>query len=182
MSKESDQNIEIYHQALQLMEQNSQLRDAMYQSVADRVTLTTRFGLFMLIVIAISIYLLLNTLNSQVILMLDGIVTMNKSFSSVSSNMLLIQQDMYNINKKTQDMGHIRNSTQSVAKTLKGIHYSIADASVSMNKINTGMQYIDQSMYEVNQNIFPLSNNIFSISRDMYRISQPFESFNSLLP
>lgn len=182
MSKESTHNIEIYHQALQLMEENSSLRDHMYVRIAERVTMVTRFGLFMLIIIAISIYLLLNTLNSQVVHMLSGIETMNQSFSSVKTDMQKIQQDMNNIRSKSIHMIDIRDSTESVAQTLKNIQYSVSEASNSIRRISFGMHYVDQSMAQVNQNIYPLSLDMSNISRDMYSISEPFEAFNELIP
>jgi hypothetical protein len=182
MPNESTQNIELYHQALQLMEQNSKLRDDMYRNIAERVTLTTRFGLFMLIIIAISIYLLLKTLNSQVVQMLDGVQTMNVSFDSVSANMKRIEHNMANIELQTRHMGKIKSSTESVALSLEDIKYSMTEASLSIHRINQGMRYVDLSMFEVNQNFYPLSSNIYNISRDMFKISEPFENFNSLFP
>ncbi len=182
MPKDDPQSLQIYHQALSLMEENSELRDKMYLRVADRLTLVSRFGMFMLVVIAISIYLLLNTLNSQVVHMLDGIITMNKSFDSVNANMQRIEQDMDNVQLKFRLIDDIMGNTRSIARNIGEIRFSLNQTSENIDDITIGMQYVDQVMYNVNQTMYPISYDMYSMSRDMYDIAEPFDAFNRLFP
>jgi len=182
MTSNHNNKDDTFEQMLRLLAEHADHRNLMHTRVAERVTMVTRFGLFMLVIIAISIYLLLNTLNSQVIHMLDGIETMNASFKQFDTNMAHIRRDLHNIEQQTNLMRNINNNTKQISLTMLGVHQSILRASQSIQHIRLGMQYVDQSMQQANQNLYPLTTNVYGISRDMDRVGDPFDTFNSFMP
>jgi hypothetical protein len=181
-SANTENNDLLFQQSLQLMEQNAQFRNQLYIRVAERVTMITRFGLLMLVIIAVSIYLLLNTLNSQVIHMFEGVRTMNQSFTQVVGNMGQIQGDLEAISLQTSLMPDIAQHTGDVARTMLEVDLAIDQAYDSIHRIRLGMQTIDQSMQQTNRQMYPLTRNIYGISHDMGKVSDPFETFNRLFP
>ncbi len=182
MASEQSQNSDTVIKALELIEENNQLRTDMHIRVAERVTMTSRFGMLMLVIIAISIFLLLSTLNSQVTHMLSGIKVMNRSFTSVNMNMSQIQTDMQNIQLQTKLIETVGNNTQIVAGTVLNVSSTLTKTRQAIQNISPNMQSVDDSMGLMTYNMYSLNNDVFGISRNLHKVSGPFDAFNNFMP
>jgi methyl-accepting chemotaxis protein len=150
--------------------------------LGDRLAWAIRGGLAILSLIAFSILILLLTLSAQVNRISGVVASMNTHFSSVSTRMTEISEDLGSMQQQVRHMdrmaaytgtmqeevqaisdatGVVRQKVDSIGRQMSGTRNNLQNISVTMNAINVEVQ---------------------GMSAEMHRMAKPARALNNMFP
>lgn len=150
--------------------------------LADRLNYSIRTGLIILGLIAASILILLLTLSSQ-INRISGVVTeMNRDFTSVSEQMVLIKQSMTSIEKRVALLQQMDLQTRGMEQEMVSIGGDLATLNNSVERISGSLSTVRNNVDAISLIINQMDLEVYGMGQEMHRMGQPARSINRMIP
>ncbi len=150
--------------------------------LSDRLNWSIRAGITILAIIAISILVLLLTLSAQ-INRISGVVSdMNLHFSSVSSQMELIDGYMANMERRVALMGGIEQQTAIMTQEMDNILADLQPMSGDIAGIRHSVTQVRGNITNISAAIDHMNQNVQMMGHDMHRMGEPARTMNKMFP
>lgn len=155
---------------------------AMHLRVARRTTGLTRFGMFSLGVIGISMFLLLLTLSYQIKPMITAVSNMNANFTTIADDMAVMKAAVLEMETHVAEMPVMAGEMDRMRETLGDIGGNMHNLSLRMDNLDTNMASITQGVTRMAGSFGAMNQTVGIMGGDVHTMSGPMRVFNWMTP
>lgn len=150
--------------------------------LGNRLNYSIRTGLIILSAIALSILVLLLTLSAQITRISDVVAEMNTHFTSISTKMNGIRDDMVTMEKRVTLMASLSKNTGTLAEQMGLIAGDMDAIDVTMGGTARHLNAVRGEVGNIASAIDRMNGEVLSMSAEMHRMAKPARSINKIFP
>ncbi|MES9858431.1 MAG: translation initiation factor 2 [Sedimenticola sp.] len=150
--------------------------------LADRLNYSIRAGIIIIAAIAISIFILLLTLSSQLNSITHVVINMNQDFTSVSKQMNLMSGYITNMERQVSLLQEIDQQTGIMDKEMQGITKDMVVMEQNVGGIKQDIGSVRTNIANISSSIDYMNFEVQRMGVDMQRMGQPARSMNKMFP
>ncbi len=150
--------------------------------LGDRLNYSIRAGLVILGGIALSILVLLLTLSSQINRISDVVLNMNAHFSSVSTKMDVIREDMVAMQDDVALLGPMMRYTELLRQEMALMGGEMDSIEATVSGIGGHLGTVRGQVGNMAVSVERMNNEVQAMSVEMHRMGKPVRSMNKMFP
>ena len=155
---------------------------AIQSRMGDRLKISIRAGMLFLVLIAITIFVIMMTMVSQVDLISKAVIRMDNSFDEVRTQMVKMDSLMTSMEKNVAYMNSVSTVMQSMDSEMVTMTQQMSQMQTEVDAMKNEVAVIRHQADIITHTTGVMDMEIYRMNQDMNRMAAPARSLNNMFP
>lgn len=155
---------------------------AIQSRLGDRLKISIRAGMLFLVLIAITIFIIMMTMVSQVDLISKAVIRMDNSFDEVKTQMVKIDSLMTSMETNVSYMNSVSTVMQSMDSEMVTMTQQMGQMQTEVDAMKNEVAVIRHQADIITHTTGVMDMEIYRMNQDMNRMAAPARSLNNMFP
>jgi methyl-accepting chemotaxis protein len=168
--------------AIKRFEKIMMQRIYLQQRLGDRLKLSIRTGMLVLLLLAVAMLLLIVTLSIQVSQVAAVADNMNQNFYTIAKNMQTINRYMDTMETQVAFLPKIKNKTAVMDLHMHRMNQNMSSIKTEIQQMTGQLSHVQQNMVSISKSVNKMDAEVGLINAQVHRMSKPANTVNKMFP